>query len=80
MDVEPIVKRIIAEQMGVPEEDVRLESDLTNDFNADSLDAVEIVMELEEEFDISISDEEAEALRSVEEIVEYLKERLKDRL
>ncbi len=71
------VKRIISEELGVKEEEVKLESDLSEDLGADSLDAVELIMALEEEFDISVSDEKAQELKSVQDIVSYLEEVMK---
>ena len=57
--VEERVKDIVAEQLGVDKEKIKLESNFVNDLGADSLDTVELVMELEEEFDISIADDAA---------------------
>ena len=66
------VKAIVAEQLGAEEEDIKLETSMMKDLDADSLDAVEIIMELEDEFDIEIPDEDAEAFNSIGEIVEYI--------
>ncbi len=60
MSIEERVKKIIVEQLGVKEEDVKPEASFVEDLGADSLDTVELVMALEEEFDIEIPDEEAE--------------------
>jgi acyl carrier protein len=68
------VKTIIAEQLQVEESDVTLESSFIEDLGADSLDIVELVMALEEEFDIVIPDEDAEKIRTVGEAVNYIKE------
>lgn len=67
------VKSIIVEQLGVEEESVTLETSF-EDLNADSLDIVELIMALEEEFDIEIPDEEAEKILTVGAAVEYIKE------
>ncbi len=67
------VKKIIVEQLGVEESDVNLESSFIDDLGADSLDIVELIMALEEEFDIEIPDSEAEKLASVNDAVEYIK-------
>jgi len=68
------VKGIIAEQLGVDEAEVTMESSFIEDLGADSLDIVELVMALEEEFDIVIPDEDAEKIRTVGEAVNYIKE------
>ncbi len=68
------VKKIISEELGVKEEEIKLESNLSDDLGADSLDAVELIMALEEEFDISVSDETAQELKTVKDIVNYLEE------
>ncbi|MCL5058722.1 MAG: acyl carrier protein [Actinobacteria bacterium] len=68
------VKAIISEQLGVDETDVTMESSFIEDMGADSLDIVELVMALEEEFDIVIPDEDAEKIRTVGEAVNYIKE------
>ncbi len=66
------VKEIIVEQLSVEEDKVTLEADLMEDLKADSLDVVELVMELEEEFDIEIPDEELKNIRSVKQVVDYI--------
>ncbi|MDD4334675.1 MAG: acyl carrier protein [Desulfotomaculaceae bacterium] len=68
------VKAIIIEQLGVEEEDVKVESSFVDDLGADSLDIVELVMALEEEFELEISDEDAEKIRTVGEAVKYIQE------
>lgn len=68
------VKAIISEQLGVDEADITMESSFIEDMGADSLDIVELVMALEEEFDIVIPDEDAEKIRTVGEAVNYIKE------
>jgi acyl carrier protein len=70
--VEEKVKHIIVEQLGVDEEEVKPEATFVDDLGADSLDVVELVMALEEEFGIEISDEEAEKLVSVQHAVNYI--------
>lgn len=66
------VMDIIANQLGVEKEIVTLEANVVDDLGADSLDVVELVMALEEAFDLEIPDEEAEKIRTVKDIVEYL--------
>lgn len=73
-DVQERVIEIIAEQMGVGKDQVTMETSFVNDLGADSLDTVELVMELEEEFDITIPDEDAEQIQTVGEAVKYIKE------
>jgi len=68
------VKSLIVENLGVNEEAVTKEASLIDDLAADSLDIVELVMSLEEEFDIEIPDEQAEKTRTVGDIVKYIKE------
>ena len=70
--VEEKVKHIIVEQLGVDEEEVKPEATFVDDLGADSLDVVELVMALEEEFGIEISDEDAEKLVSVQQAVNYI--------
>lgn len=67
------VTNIIANQLDVDKEKVKTETNFINDLGADSLDIVELVMELEEEFDMSIPDEDAEKIRTVGEAVDYIK-------
>jgi acyl carrier protein len=67
------VKKIVAEQLGVEEEDVQMESSFIDDLGADSLDIVELIMALEEEFDLEIPDNEAEKIATVGDAVEYIK-------
>ncbi len=67
------VKKIIVEQLGVEEEEVTLESSFIDDLGADSLDIVELIMALEEEFDIEIPDSEAEKISTVADAVGYIK-------
>ncbi len=76
-DVDGKVKKIIAEQLGVPESDVKPEASFVNDLGADSLDTVELVMALEEEFGVEIPDEDAEKIATVQNAVEYIKAKAK---
>lgn len=68
------VKQIVAEQLGVDEEQVTAEASFMDDLGADSLDTVELVMALEEEFDIEISDEDAEKIQTVQNAMDYISE------
>ena len=70
------VIKIIAEQLGRPEEEINKEASFLNDLGADSLDVVEMIMLLEEEFDTDISDEEAEKIQTVQEAIDYIVNRL----
>jgi len=67
------VREIIVDQLGVEEEEVAIESSFIDDLGADSLDIVELIMALEEEFDLEIPDEEAEKITTVSDVVEYIK-------
>jgi acyl carrier protein len=67
------IKKIIVDQLGVEEDDVQMESSFIEDLGADSLDIVELIMALEEEFDIEIPDSEAEKISTVADAVEYIK-------
>ncbi len=68
------VKALIVEQLGVEEDDVKMESSFVDDLGADSLDIVELVMALEEEFELEIPDEDAEKIRTVGEAVKYIQD------
>ncbi|MGS0972566.1 MAG: acyl carrier protein [Candidatus Izemoplasmataceae bacterium] len=68
------VKEIIAEELGIEEEEIKIDSDLSEDLGADSLDAIELIMAIEEEFDIEIADSEATKIKAVSDIVNYLEE------
>lgn len=70
--VENRVKKIVVEQLGVKEEEVSNDSSFVDDLGADSLDTVELVMALEEEFDIEIPDEVAEKITTVKEAIEHI--------
>ncbi|HHW32453.1 MAG TPA: acyl carrier protein [Clostridiaceae bacterium] len=67
------VKKIIVEQLGVDEDDITMESSFIDDLGADSLDIVELIMALEEEFELEIPDSEAEKITTVGDAVEYIK-------
>ena len=69
------LKKIVVEQLGVDEDEVKPEASFVDDLNADSLDLVELIMSLEEEFGTEISDEAAERIRTVGDAVEYIDER-----
>ena len=71
-DIAKRVKEIVAEQLGVEEAQVLTESSFMDDLGADSLDTVELVMALEEEFDIEIPDEDAEKIQTVNDAIEYI--------
>ncbi|AGL02198.1 acyl carrier protein [Desulfoscipio gibsoniae] len=73
-DIFEKVKEIIIEQLGVEPEDVKLEASFVDDLGADSLDIVELVMALEETFELQIPDEDAEKIRKVGEAVQYIKD------
>ena len=70
--IEERVKKITIEQLGVSEEEVKTESSFVDDLGADSLDTVELVMALEEEFDTEIPDEEAEKITTVQAAIDYV--------
>jgi acyl carrier protein len=74
--VEDRIKKIIAEQLGVEEDDVVPEAKFVEDLGADSLDTVELVMALEEEFEIEIPDEDAEKIQTVASAVDFIKEKV----
>ncbi|ANF62053.1 acyl carrier protein [[Haemophilus] ducreyi] len=72
MSIEERVKKIIVDQLGVKAEDVKPEASFIEDLGADSLDTVELVMALEEEFDIEVPDEEAEKITTVQSAIDYV--------
>lgn len=72
-NIEERVKKIVAEQLGVKEDEVKNNSSFVEDLGADSLDTVELVMALEEEFETEIPDEEAEKITTVQAAVDYVK-------
>ena len=74
--IEDRVKKIVAEQLGVKEDEVRNEASFVDDLGADSLDTVELVMALEEEFETEIPDEEAEKITTVQQAIDYVNRHL----
>ena len=76
--IEDKVKSIVAEQLGVKEEEVTTEASFVDDLGADSLDTVELVMALEEEFETEIPDEDAEKITTVQQAIHYVKSRSGD--
>ncbi len=76
-NIEQRVKKIVAEQLGVNEADIKNESSFVDDLGADSLDTVELVMALEEEFECEIPDEDAEKITSVQQAIDYVNNNLK---
>jgi len=71
-EIEKKVKNIIADQLGVGEDEIKPESSFIEDLGADSLDIVELVMAMEEEFEVEIPDEEAENIKSVGDAINYI--------
>ncbi len=76
-DIASRVKRIIVDKLGVDESEVTMEASFTNDLGADSLDTVELIMEFEKEFEISISDQDAEKITTVGDAIKYMEENAK---
>jgi acyl carrier protein len=76
-NIEARVRKIVAEQLGVAEADVKNDSSFTEDLGADSLDNVELVMALEEEFECEIPDEDAEKITNVQQAIDYVKAHVK---
>ena len=74
-NIEQRVRKIVAEQLGANEADIKNESSFVDDLGADSLDTVELVMALEEEFEIEIPDEDAEKITTVHQAIDYINER-----
>ena len=72
-NIEQRVKKIVAEQLGVAEADIKNDSSFVEDLGADSLDTVELVMALEEEFETEIPDESAEKIATVQQAIDYIK-------
>jgi acyl carrier protein len=75
-ELEQKVRKIVAENLGVEEEKVTREASFVDDLRADSLDVVELVMALEEEFNIEIPDEDAEKMRTVGDAIDYIQRRI----
>jgi acyl carrier protein len=78
-EIEQKVIGIVSEQMGVDKAEIKMETSFINDLNADSLDTVELVMELEDEFDLNIPDEEAEKIQTVGAAVTYIQKHLENK-
>jgi acyl carrier protein len=73
MEVLDKIKEIIAEQLGIDEDEVVPEASFLDDLGADSLDIVELIMAFEEEFDLEIPDEDAEKIKTVQNVIDYIK-------
>ncbi|CUB07915.1 MAG: acyl carrier protein [Tepidiphilus sp.] len=76
-NIEQRVKKIVAEQLGVNESEIKNESSFVDDLGADSLDTVELVMALEEEFECEIPDEDAEKITTVQQAIDYITNHVK---
>ncbi len=76
MDIFETVRAVVAEQLGIDESDITMDSSFNDDLEADSLDIVELMMALEDEFKIEIDDDEAGNISTIGDIVEYIKERI----
>ena len=79
VEIEEKVIQIVGEQLNVDKSEIARDTSFVNDLNADSLDTVELVMELEDEFDLTIPDEEAEKLKTVGEAIDYIQKHLGDK-
>lgn len=77
MDVFEVVKEVIVEIKDIPEDEIKLESTFQEDLEADSLDIVEMLMLLEEKFEIQIPEEDAADIKTVQDVVEYIENKLK---
>jgi acyl carrier protein len=77
-NIEQRVKKIVVDQLGVKEDEISNESSFIDDLGADSLDTVELVMALEEEFGLEIPDEEAENIKTVQQAIDYISPRSQD--
>ena len=77
-EVSKKVKKIIAEQLGRPEDEIKDQASFLGDLGADSLDIVELIMTLEEEFDTEISDDDAEKIQTVQEAIDYILAKLEN--
>ncbi len=78
-EIKDKIIKIVSEQMGVEKTEITMETSFVNDLNADSLDTVELVMEFEDEFELSIPDEEAEKIQTVGQAVEHIAKAQKDK-
>ena len=76
-EIEKRIKSILIDKLGIDEAEVKLESEFSNDLGADSLDTVEIIMEIEKEFEIQIPDEDAKKIKTFGEAVNYITEHKK---
>ncbi|MBN1881570.1 MAG: acyl carrier protein [Deltaproteobacteria bacterium] len=74
--VEERVKEIIAEQLGLEKDDIQLDASFIDDLGADSLDIVEMIMTIEDEYDVEISDDDAEKISTVQDAINYIKEKM----
>ena len=77
--IEERVKKIVVEQLGVDENEVTVHASFVDDLGADSLDTVELVMALEEEFECEIQDEEAEKITTIQEAINFIQEKAKEK-
>ncbi len=78
-EIEEKIYQIVSEQMGIDKSELTRDTSFVDDLNADSLDTVELVMEFEDEFEMSIPDEEAERIRTIGQTVDYVAEHCKDK-
>ena len=78
MDLLERMKKVIAEQLSVSEDEVTLGASFTGDLGADSLDLTEMIMAIEEAFDLEISDEDAEKMKTVQDALDYIKKNVKN--
>ena len=78
LDIESEIKAIVVDKLGIKESEVTSEANFSNDLGADSLDTVELIMEFEKKFDISIPDDKAEAIQTVGQAIKYLQKNTKD--
>ena len=78
-EIEEKVIQIVSEQLSVEKNEIARETSFVNDLNADSLDTVELVMELEDEFDLTIPDEDAEKLKTVGEAIDYIQKHMAEK-
>ncbi len=79
MNVDKKIKQIIAEQLGLGEEEIQDSASLLDDLGADSLDIVELVMAMEEEFEMEIPDEDAEKIVTVKDVIDYVNKRTQEK-
>jgi acyl carrier protein len=78
MDVEQRVKKVVAKHLKTDEDKIKLESDFVKDLGAESIQSIELVAAFEEEFDMEISDEEAQKMRTVSDVIGYLKDKVSE--